>query len=63
MKTTENVIELPLSGLESKRCALIVDKGLAELPGITSHKVELNNYKAVITAKGEEVIPHAVQTI
>ena len=63
MDTTENVIELPLSGVESEHCALIVDKGLAKLPGITSHKVELNNHKAIITAKDGDVIPLAVNAI
>src|SRR5574338_1087919 len=63
MDTTENTIELPLSGVESEHCALIVDKGLAKLPGITSHKVELNNHKAIITIKDEDVIPQAVNAI
>lgn len=49
MDTTKELLELPLSGVESEHCALIVDKGLAKVPGITSHKVELNNHKAIIT--------------
>ena len=63
MDTIENRIELPLSGVESEHCALIVDKGLAKLPGITSHKVELNNHKAIITTKGEGVILQAINAI
>lgn len=63
MDTTQNLIELPLSGVESEHCALIVDRGLAKLPGITSHKVELNNHKAIITIKDEDVIPQAVNAI
>ena len=64
MKTTEtDTIELPLSGVESEHCALIVDKGLAKVAGIKTHKVELNNHKAVITADTEEAIPKAVKTI
>ena len=63
MDTTENVIELPLAGVDSEHCALIVDKGLAKVPGITSHKVELNNHKAIITTKDEDVIPQAVNAI
>ena len=63
MNTTETgTIELPLSGVESEHSALIVDKGLAKVPGIKTHKVELNNHKAVITADNE-VIPHAVNAI
>lgn len=63
MNTKEDLIELPLSGVESEHCALIVDKGLAKLPGISAHKVELNNHKAIITAKDDEVISQAVHAI
>jgi P-type Cu2+ transporter len=63
MDTTESLIELPLSGVESEHCAIIVDKGLAKVPGVTSHKVELNNHKAVITTKDNDVIPQAVNAI
>ena len=64
MKTTlKTTIDLPLSGVESEHCALIVDKGLAKVPGITSHKVELNNQKAIITAEDNEAIPQAVHAI
>ncbi|MDQ3844159.1 MAG: heavy metal translocating P-type ATPase [Bacteroidota bacterium] len=61
--TKNSEIDLPLAGVESEHCALIVDKGLAKVPGITSHKVELNNHRAIITAKDPEVIPQAVHTI
>jgi copper chaperone CopZ len=61
MGTTESkIIELPLLGVASEHCALIVDKGLAKVPGVTSHKVELNNQKAIITAKDTAAIPQAV---
>lgn len=64
METTKtDIFELPLSGVESEHCALIVDKGLAKLPGISSHRVELNNHKAVIAIQDEETIPKAVQAI
>ncbi len=64
MSTTKNnTIELPLEGVESEHCALIVDKGLSKLKGITSHRVELNNHKAVITANDADIIPEAVSTI
>lgn len=63
MDTTENILELPLSGVESEHCALIVDKGLSKVQGVTSHKVELNNHKAIITTKDSDVIPQAVAAI
>ena len=59
-----NTINLPLSGVDSEHCALIVDKGLSKVPGINSHKVELNNNRAVINTNGDkEVLPEAVKAI
>lgn len=58
-----DTIELPLSGVESEHCALIVDKGLAKVPGIIAHHVELNNHKAVITTSEAESFPEAVHAI
>lgn len=63
MDTADRLLELPLSGVESEHCALIVNKGLAKIPGVTSHKVELNNHKAIITAKDNEAIPQAIYVI
>ncbi len=59
----KEIFELPLSGMDSEHCALIVDKGLAKVAGISSHRVELNNHKAVISTQDEETIPKAVQAI
>ncbi len=57
-------INLPLSDVESEHCALIVDKGLDKIKGIKTHKVELNNNRAVITTDdAEEVLPAAVAAI
>ena len=50
MTTAEQVLTLPVEGMESEHCALIVDKGLAKVEGITSHRVEINNHRALITA-------------
>lgn len=64
MKNEEHVIDLPLAGVESEHCALIVDKGLSKVDGIKTHKVELNNNRAVITSDDElEAIPKAVKAI
>lgn len=62
---TENIspLYIPLEGVESEHCALIVDKGLAEVKGIKSHKVELNNRRAVIAADDREVLTDAVKII
>ena len=59
-----STMDLPLSGVESEHCALIVDKGLAKVKGIKSHKVELNNKRAVIQTDGNsEVLSNTVKTI
>ncbi|RYY41668.1 MAG: copper-translocating P-type ATPase [Chitinophagaceae bacterium] len=59
----EKPIELPLAGVESEHCALIVDEGLASVPGIKEHRVELNNHKAVIKADDQEAVVQAVAAI
>ncbi len=61
--TETDTINLPLAGVDSEHCALIVDKGLATVPGITTHKVELNNKRAVITTSNQDAIPKAVKAI
>jgi Cu2+-exporting ATPase len=43
----KNSIFLPLENVESEHCALIVDKGLAQVKGLENHKVELNNNRAI----------------
>ena len=57
-------VYLPLEGVESEHCALIVDKGLSKVNGITSHNIELNNNRAVISTTDEvNVVPKAVKAI
>ncbi len=59
-----NTIYLPLEGMDSEHCALIIDKGLASVKGIQSHKVELNNNRAVIeTDNTQNVLLRAVEAI
>ncbi len=57
-------IYIPLEGVESEHCALIVDKELGKVDGITAHQVELNNHRAVIrTNHAVDVLPRAVKAI
>jgi Cu2+-exporting ATPase len=57
-------IILPLVDVDSEHCALIVDKGLSKLPGVKSHKVELNNHRAILEADDPQaIIPQAVAAI
>src|SRR3954451_4226961 len=59
-----SAVAIPLEGVESEHCALIVDKGLSKVEGIKTHKVELNNHRALIsTDDAAEVLPKAVRAI
>jgi len=59
-----NTMDLPLSGVDSEHCALIVDKGLDGVKGIKSHKVELNNNRAIIQTDGDsDALPNAIKAI
>ncbi|MFV0606682.1 MAG: heavy metal translocating P-type ATPase [Niabella sp.] len=59
----KEIIYLPLEDVESEHCALIVDKGLAQVKGVKTHKVELNNQRAVITVDNNEAVAGAVKSI
>lgn len=63
MATNNNEILIPLEGVDSEHCALIVDKGIAQLKGVSSHRVELNNKRAVIQTTNQETVSEAVKTI
>ncbi len=45
----ETTLELPVENMDSEHCALIVDKALGSVPGVSEHHVELNNHKAFVT--------------
>ncbi len=64
IKSENNQVYLPLENVKSEHCALIVDNGLAKVAGMSAHKVELNNHRALIA--GDDVvalIPKAVEQI
>lgn len=64
MDAGNNTVNLPLEGMDSEHCALIIDKGLGKVQGVLSHKVELNNRRAIITTNDDtKVVPEAVKAI
>lgn len=63
MATNKQEIRIPLEGVESEHCALIVDNGIAAVKGIETHRVELNNRQAVIETNKQDVISNAVKKI
>lgn len=58
-----NPIYIPLEGVESEHCALIVDHALEKMDGISSHRVELNNRRAVVTVTDGEALLKSVHAI
>lgn len=59
-----NSISIPIEGVDNEHCALIVNKGLGKVEGITAHKIDINNSRAVINTNGDlEVVPNAVKAI
>lgn len=64
IKSENNQVYLPLENVESEHCALIVDNSLGKVDGMSTHKVELNNNRALIS--GDDLvalIPKAVEQI
>lgn len=56
-------VYLPLEDVASEHCALIVEKGLAQVKGVEHHRVELNNGRAAITVTDNAVVSEAVNAI
>lgn len=57
------MIYIPLENVDSEHCALIVEKGLAQVKGVESQKIEINNRRAVITVTNNETIGAAVKAV
>jgi Cu2+-exporting ATPase len=64
METVTDKIEIPLVGVHSEHCALIIDKGLSEVEGVKKHKVDFNNEKATVEIDEKKTgVPQLVKTI
>ncbi|MBE99828.1 heavy metal translocating P-type ATPase [Flavobacterium coralii] len=64
MDNPDKIVYLPLEGVDSEHCALIVDNALDEVKAVTAHRVELNNNRAVITTTdAPTALPEAVKKI
>jgi len=48
METTNKKITIPLEGVHSEHCALIIEDALDKVTGVLKHKVEFNNNQAKI---------------
>lgn len=58
-----NEIFIPLEGVDSEHCALIVNNEIAKLKGVQEHRVELNNKRAVIQSHQRGTLSEAVRAI
>eukprot|EP01035_Chromulina_nebulosa_P050137 gene50137-68129_t len=57
-------VTLPIQGMDSEHCALIIDNTLAKKNGVISHKVELNNAQAIVEIDEKKTgIAHLVAAI
>ncbi|HVZ57827.1 MAG TPA: heavy metal translocating P-type ATPase [Chitinophagaceae bacterium] len=56
-------VQLPLEGVESDHCALIVSKALGKIPEVSAGRVELNNHRVALTTQSPQAITEAVQAI
>lgn len=65
MSANNNTIEffLPIEGLESEHCVLIVSKALDKIKGLISYHIELNNQRVFIRIKEAKIINEIVQAI
>lgn len=55
---------VPIEGMESEHCALIIEKGLERIDSISYAKVEFNNKRAIISSKNSRLISSdSVKTI
>ncbi len=59
----KDTVYIPLEDVESEHCASIVEKGLAQVKGLASYRVELNNHRAAIVPKDSEAVISSVKAI
>ena len=64
MMNEKDTLVIPVTGMESEHCALIIDKGLDKISGISSHKVEFNNQRIIVDVNaGIEILPKIITSV
>ncbi|MCH7409738.1 heavy metal translocating P-type ATPase [Belliella sp. DSM 111904] len=61
-RRAEEII-IPLEGIASDHCALIIEKAIAKINGVLAHRVESNNHRAVIQVSDQEKLSEVISTI
>ena len=59
----KDTIYIPLANVESEHCASIVEKGLADVKGLASYHVELNNHRAAIIPQDSDAVVNSIKAI
>ncbi len=59
----QDYVYLPLEGVHSEHCAQIITKGLSDIKGLESTRVELNNNRVVTKAANQAAVQAAIQKI
>lgn len=59
----KETVYIPLADVDSEHCALIVEKGLAQVKGVENPKVQINNRRAALTIASNETIGVAVKAV
>lgn len=54
---------IPLEGVNSEHCALILEKGFEKVEGLYSYKIEVNNQRAIVETKDNTTLIKTVHTI
>lgn len=62
-KEINNSVILPLEGVESEHCSLVVARKMEKIPGVTQSKVELNNQRAIVRADSQETVQKVIKEI
>ncbi len=63
MAESKNKIYLPLEGVDSEHCALIIHKALSDIDGLPNYKVELNNHRVVLEDATSENAQLVIQKV
>ncbi|MGG5576029.1 heavy metal translocating P-type ATPase [Myroides sp. C15-4] len=57
------IVYLPIEQVNSEHCALVVEKGLTQVKGVASAKVELNNQRVALSISDPEVLGQAAKKV
>ena len=63
MTLLKDITYIPIIGMQSEHCALIIEKALSQIPDLEDIKLELNNQRLAVKPKNIESLKKAVDLI